>query len=84
MTHKATGSQSHQGSNEQKQHPSHKLMYHKPGTMGVVNHSELALVVLHEAFWKPQKHFALGMSIAKAWSHIVDSREELLCGQDFA
>ena len=73
-----------QGSDEPTQHPSHKVRHHKPRPMGVVDHSELALVVLQEAPWKPQKHFALGMSIAKVWRHIIDGREELLCGQDLA
>ena len=48
---------------------------------GIVDHSELALV-LQEVPWKPQKHFAPGISIAKVWRHTTtDGREELLCEQ---
>ena len=50
-------------------------MHHKPAPTGVVDHSELALVVLQEAPWKPQKHFALEMSIAMVWRHLTDGRE---------
>ena len=45
--------------NEPNPHPSHKVMHHKPGPMGVVDDDELALMVLQEAPWKLQKHFAL-------------------------
>ena len=40
-----------------------------------MDHSELALVVLQETPWKPQKHFALEMSIAMVWRHLTDGRE---------
>ena len=59
-------SQSRQGNNEPTLLPSHKVMHHK-----------LALVMLQEAPWKPQKYFALGMSIAKVWKHTIDDERHV-------